>query len=70
MAEASQAWVADLTMLQCCIQSAELTAGIRFWNVISAYLLSEEAHGREGSADNPYSLFMQIWQQIQKCLVS
>ena len=70
MAEASQAWVADLTIEECHIQLAVLTAVIRFWKVRSAYLLSEEAHGREGSADNPYSLFMQVWKQIQKCLVS
>ena len=70
MAEICQAWVANLTIEDCYIQPAVLTAGTRFECHKRTHLLSEKAHGREGSADNPYSLFMQVWQQIQKRLVS
>ena len=27
-------------------------------------LFSEEAHGREGSTDDPHSLLMQVWEQV------
>ncbi len=33
-------------------------------------LFSEKAHGREGSTDDPHSLLMQVWEQVQQRLIS